>query len=782
MSEKIKYQSVWVPNHFPNKGRLKLTQQQIEINYKKRQKEKRIHDSSIASVTENCCRNLHISFFFDGTNNNRKEDMIADPKTATNITRLFEATYEDENNPEKKQREYFKYYMPGVGTAFPEIGEYNFTDEGLMFATGGENRLNWALLMLANTLIIASDKDELAIPQLRIYLKDMATPKYLPIDGKGRRRAIINSLINKKEIIEGLQSKPKTLAIKLYIYGFSRGAAEARTFVNWLSQLFDTPKGADKSVQQLCGIDINVEFIGILDTVPSVGIVHLLPFFTGHMDWANGTQQLPDETVFPQFIKCCRHFVSAHEQRLCFPLDTIRRPINFDKNNGGHYPKIQDIEEVVYPGVHSDIGGGYSIGDQGKAFNDPSMLSSQIILHDLYLAAFQAGSPLNIAVESPKDKNGRDMSIAINRELINLFEINPILIQRFNAWRKITLGLDDTNNTHFLDTFHACPSNISLEDMIEKQMAWMTAWRIDRYAKMNYSNQSFYQNALEDNAEKIDKAKGEWNKLKQEKEDEQKNAIKQGNDTNLADTLTGPRIYEPMLGQTQLREAAEEFRADYYNNRRDVKNWKQFAADVLFANIMFLLNTDDEKIEYHQMKKSGDDIYQNGKGFPLFLENNNPDPDGKLVADLFDEQLHDSRAWFMHYDLKAREPWTSYFNYRMIYAGSETNKFLSPVAIAGQLIGLATFIGGMAYVVKQKSIKNALGALAGTIGIMSMEYEVVNAITGLALPINPNDVQPTKDAGPVQAIAKTQSIINQTQGVISELSQIIEPQKTLQLS
>ncbi|MCT6519381.1 MULTISPECIES: phospholipase effector Tle1 domain-containing protein, partial [Enterobacterales] len=129
-----------------------------------------------------------------------------------------------------------------------------------------------------------------------------------------------------KEIIEGLQLKPKTLTIKLYVYGFSRGAAEARTFVNWVTQLFDTPEGADKPVQKLCGIDVKVEFIGILDTVPSVGIVHLAPFFSGHMDWANGTQQLPSEKVFPNFIKCCRHFVSAHEQRFCFPLDTVRRP------------------------------------------------------------------------------------------------------------------------------------------------------------------------------------------------------------------------------------------------------------------------------------------------------------------------------------------------------------------------------------------------------------------------------------------------------------------------
>lgn len=784
MFEEIKAEPVWIPNHFPDKGRLKLTQQQIENNYKIREEEKRNHNSSLVSVKNNCCRNLHISFFFDGTNNNRKADMAAEPKTATNITRLFEATNEDENNPNKKEREYFKYYMPGVGTAFPEIAEYNFTNMGLIFATGGENRINWALLMLANTLSVASGNKRLEISELRTHLKDMATPTYLPISGKGRRRAVIHSLVNKKEIIEGLQLKPNTLTIKLYVYGFSRGAAEARTFVNWVTQLFDTPEGADKPVQKLCGIDVKVEFIGILDTVPSVGIVHLAPFFSGHMDWANGTQQLPNERQFPRFIKCCRHFVSAHEQRFCFPLDTIRRPYVWDNkdNKHGYYPKIPDIEEVVYPGVHSDIGGGYLVGDQGKAFEDPSMLVSQIVLHDLYLSAFQAGSPLNVAVQSPLTISKKNMSEPVEPKILSLFKINPILIQRFNAWRKITLGLPPVATTNSSGSFNACRANMSLEKIVEKQMAWMTAWRIDRYADMNLFNQDFYKNAVQHGTEKIKTDREQWNKQKDEKEKEQKEKTKNGTDTISPGDLVGPRIYEPMLGKTQLREGAEEFKADYYDERREVRNWKQFSVDNLLTNIMCLLNTDDEKAEYFYMKKSGDDIYKKGDGFPLFKENNTPDPEELLTKDLFDNQFHDSRAWFMHDALQSREPWASYFSYRMIYAGSETNKFLSPVAIAGKIIGVATFIGGMAYVVKQKNIKNALGAFAGTLGVMSMEYEVVNAVTGLALPINPEDVKPTKNAGPVQSIAVAQSVIEQTQGVINSLTQVIDTKKILQIA
>lgn len=56
--------------------------------------------------------------------------------------------------------------------------------------------------MLANTLIIASNQKELVTSELRTHLKDMATPTYLPISGKGRRRAIIHSLVNKKRLLK----------------------------------------------------------------------------------------------------------------------------------------------------------------------------------------------------------------------------------------------------------------------------------------------------------------------------------------------------------------------------------------------------------------------------------------------------------------------------------------------------------------------------------------------------------------------------------------------------
>ena len=109
-----------------------------------------------------------------------------------------------------------------------------------------------------------------------------------PMTGEVNRRNVINPYLEK---LQGLleQASPRLLNVKLFIYGFSRGAAEARTFVNWLTQL------ACPQEQQvmLAGLAVSIEFLGLLDTVASVGAAHVLPGAAGHMGWADSTQQLP---------------------------------------------------------------------------------------------------------------------------------------------------------------------------------------------------------------------------------------------------------------------------------------------------------------------------------------------------------------------------------------------------------------------------------------------------------------------------------------------------------
>lgn len=82
-------------------------------------------------------------------------------------------------------------------------------------------------------------------------------------------------------------------------------------------------------------------------------------------------------------VEQCVHFVAGHEVRGCFPLDSVRV--------GGKYPG--NAMEVMYPGAHSDVGGGYAPGDLGVSQRNEDMLA-RIPGYDMYIAALKAGVPL----------------------------------------------------------------------------------------------------------------------------------------------------------------------------------------------------------------------------------------------------------------------------------------------------------------------------------------------------------------------------------------------------
>ena len=82
--------------------------------------------------TMSCPQTLHITLFFDGTNNNDAEDnkiwRDSKKKTHTNVARLFNAAWVDHD------KGIFPYYIPGVGTPFPQIGETVYSSMGKAMA------------------------------------------------------------------------------------------------------------------------------------------------------------------------------------------------------------------------------------------------------------------------------------------------------------------------------------------------------------------------------------------------------------------------------------------------------------------------------------------------------------------------------------------------------------------------------------------------------------------------------------------------------------------------
>ena len=726
---------------FPLGGRLPRDVSVVDVNYRRQTAEENLFcrrpDSAGRSQRFVCCHSMHVSLFFDGTNNNDNND--TKKNHPSNIAKLYHASIQDD---EAKGSGYYSYYMPGVGTPFPEVGELDYSEGGLKYATGGEDRINWALVSIADALHWALTRNRLSLDDCAKAVTKMSTwptPLMSTLGPSNRRSVMTSLLVPLKARVPVAQ--PKVLGIKLFVYGFSRGAAEARTFVSWLSQLFDTPEGAERPEQSLIGLPISVEFLGLLDTVASVGIAHAAPFFAGHMDWADNTQLLPDAQRFPDLVKCCRHFVAGFEQRSCFPLDSIR-------NEDGKYPA--NTIEVVYPGVHSDVGGGYPKNDQGKARGGTNELVSQIALHDLYAEAFASGAPLQVPEAAlPVGLSNHDSWRVMDPNTEREFGLSSELVERFNAWRQTLPGIPcDPPTATPPWSYQPIQLTTTVEDTLADQLGWITGWRIGRFANDSYKHQPFFTQAHETTAYDEGQQREHYEALKK--------ALKKHREQtpDAAKTFPGPPIYEPKIDQTQLSQAAAEFKADYTGSKREQTSLKGYVLDVVLRDAIYLLNEDDEAKDHAALKAAGErrckQLFRDDRGTPRTEENM------ALLVALFDDQVHDSRAWFMHDALKTRELWAGYFFYRMTYFGNENSRELSPVVVAGRMLGVAMVVGATVYGIKRK---NALGGLAAGIGGATIGYQVIDKATGLVVPFLPGAEQilkPTAHIGLVAAELKTQ--------------------------
>ncbi|HEJ0329043.1 TPA: DUF2235 domain-containing protein [Serratia marcescens] len=785
MSEVTETDLAWVPPPFPAQGRLPTQALQVGQSCHQQNSAERLYRQELClaagrRVEPPCCKTLHISLFFDGTGNNLNNDLLlSNPKHPTNIARLFRATIGTGtaggvptdgqstllDDAEDGEGKYFKFYMPGVGTPFPEVNDPDYSTIGLVGATKGEERINWALLRIIDVLKFTSTEKWLTTAESRQSIGKMGTSwNRLWFGGSHNRYEEFSRLLNelapklKPLITQPEPGKPKLLGIKLYVYGFSRGAAAARAFVRWLSELLPPPAAEGEKPPQCLQIGelqlpISVEFLGLLDTVASVGIAHVVPIAEGHMSWADDTMELPDDETYGGLIKKCVHLVSGHEQRLCFPLDSVRR------GDGKYTPYAT---EVVYPGMHSDLGGGYPPGDQGKANAEhDGYLLSQIVLHDLYSNAFSSGAPLKVNKSSLPESLAKDSWRALDAEQVRDFVVAPELISRFNAWRELTLNLTTPEK---ITPEEACEyepprASGSLETVVENQIAWITAWRIERYARGSMLKTPFYQRAKNTEAlpasrKAAEDARDEKQKKVLEKRQDQ--IAKQPAD-KMDELVLYPGIkdFDPDMAQTQLFEAAKEFGKDYHDGYRIPENLAQAVLDTVLQPMIFVLNTDDEPQEYRRMKADGD--ARVAVLFPAAGEASNAQQPAGLARALFDDQVHDSRAWFMHAALGTREMWGGYFRYRMIYFSDKCNKSLSPLVIAGDLIGFATLSTGVVLSFRQKTLTGKLAGLAATGAVRSLQVEVLDRITREPLPELPGGEQQrafTREPGVVVAQRK----------------------------
>jgi len=486
----------------------------------------------------------------------------------------------------------------------------------------------------------------------------------------------------------GQPGRSRLLGIRLYVYGFSRGAATARAFVSWLDRLLEDVDSAPVLVFGDLRLPVEVQYLGLLDTVASVGFADSVPGADGHMAWADDTQELPRSRL----VKRCLHIVASHEQRLSFPLGSIRR-------EDGGYP--ENSVEVVHPGVHSDQGGGYPPGDQGKAVGENDrLLLSQIALNELYADAFANGAPLkvpnHVVPQELKSQSWRAMA----SDVLLGFIVAPELVKRFNAWRQATLDLASTPEPlplEQIETYQPIPSDRTVEAVLRDQLGWITAWRIDRYAFSTLLTQPFYLAASDTEApeDKRDAAEDRRNQKQKEVEkrrDEQRAREKREGLPRRA-LEPGVKDFDPDMGQTQLREAAEEFAKTYRTERLEPWAIDQVlrivgmhpSFSVLVASYSRAVERMERQYIYRLGRERVSRLFPPPRGSAnhtspkqrgeVHEHLNANKPEGLLRA-LFDDQIHDSRAWFL-YSLFGREPLGGYFGERVVFFGTTHRRMLA---------------------------------------------------------------------------------------------------------
>jgi len=293
---------------------------------------------------------LRIGIFFDGTGN---DDKVENSDSFSNIKYLYEMHEGDGKRIERDQFSLRKFYQRGVGSESKGI-------------------LNWAIDGAGNA------------------------------GGYGAAIRFDNAIFYIEKFINeyknGYQGHLPPI-IELDIFGFSRGAAMARHFVNCIKQnYFDFSDPEINSVFSAKNIFIN--FLGIFDTVGSFNIAG------DNADFGFSFHIKPS-----WIVKKAVHIYALNEYRWGFDLQAL---INTQDSN---YPIdiINDnFIEIGLPGAHSDIGGGYNM-NKHEQFSDNTFLACMALEK---MAEFAIDNGVHLA-SNYKDSNRRSVKIT-NKSFANM--------------------------------------------------------------------------------------------------------------------------------------------------------------------------------------------------------------------------------------------------------------------------------------------------------------------------------------------------------------------------
>ncbi|MGY0653069.1 phospholipase effector Tle1 domain-containing protein [Luteimonas sp. A537] len=274
---------------------------------------------ALACLRENsseCQGQVHVNLFFDGTGNNRGWNGVFvsnPPKTRgtqtqrarnghSNVARLWEASFDEPENG------LFRIYIPGVGTPFPEVGDNS--QDGSALGAGaalyGADRIHWAIIEIINAVHrYLTGARLIELEQARVLANEMSRTRLF--EGHLRRNMLGAVARRLENVVKNHQRRVRSLNIS--VFGFSRGAAQARAFAHRLfevAQVWGSGCG-----HNIGGVPMTLDFMGIFDTVASVGLAGMSRIADGKMDWADGEMM----SIHPE-VRQCVHFAALHEQRI----------------------------------------------------------------------------------------------------------------------------------------------------------------------------------------------------------------------------------------------------------------------------------------------------------------------------------------------------------------------------------------------------------------------------------------------------------------------------------
>lgn len=266
---------------------------------------------------QDCSTAVHLAVFFDGTGNNRDAD--TPNRKWSNVARMFDAAHF------KPDQGVFRIYVSGIGTKF------NGPSPGIVSTVWVEDK-EWG----GGTAGWGGDRRlDLGQDNVNARLRDMLIANAQKLGGEAKAYADASEGRSFAEVNKALGQHRLIKTINLSVVGFSRGAALARAFVNRIVDQC-TVHGKELHYQ---GYPLRITFQGLFDTVASFG----LPSANVRTPWSER------ELTIPPQVERCVHYIAAHELRFSFPVDRISQKGKVDPRH----------EECLYPGVHSDVGGGY---------------------------------------------------------------------------------------------------------------------------------------------------------------------------------------------------------------------------------------------------------------------------------------------------------------------------------------------------------------------------------------------------------------------------------------